>query len=247
MPATYVPTLSSPPFHPAFTFPVNGDALTAASVNSTALEYLADNSASNRALATGTSVAVSSLSARVASNSAQASFTQARVFGASDAEITAAIPIWPIGSVPTLPLVYGTPTLGGAVGFAAWTLTWVTNSLEQIQIPINNIPAAGRIRTLGVVLEGAAGHGALPQFMPNIDLIRGSFNFSTLALTSTIVISATDASASVAVYEVAHNLSIVTDVTIDPLSVYGLVIRNEGGTNSLAGMKCHLAYVGYSR
>ena len=84
---------------------------------------------------------------------------------------------------------------------------------------------------------GAAGHAAFPGGKPaTMPVMRAvKFNPNTGALT--VIASVTDPSASAAVYEAAHSLTIVgmTEVIDTNTFNYFIKIETEGGANGIAG------------
>jgi hypothetical protein len=93
--------------------------------------------------------------------------------------------------------------------------------------PIHGLPPNGQITALQMQVKGS-GHGALPATMPKVELWRQTIDSTTL------VASATDASASVVAYEALHaiqNLSLTENVS----ATYNYFVKftGEGGANSV--------------
>jgi hypothetical protein len=93
--------------------------------------------------------------------------------------------------------------------------------------PIHGLPPTGQITALQMQVKGS-GHGALPATMPKVELWRQNIDSTTL------VASATDASASVGAYEALHaiqNISIAEDIS----ATYNYFVRftGESGANSV--------------
>lgn len=101
-------------------------------------------------------------------------------------------------------------------------------------ILLDRLPHGNILDSVTVKFIGAAGHGALPSPMPSIQvgiLLGGA------ALSGTIGSPATDPSASVAAYEVVHDITAGSlGHTIDlTAGRYFVEITGEGATNFVAG------------
>lgn len=108
-----------------------------------------------------------------------------------------------------------------------------TASGGTLDIALEGLPNGAVLNTLTLLWVGAAGHGALPT-LPSIALYRINDDG-----TETSIASASDTSANVAAYEVAHDIELTSIAhTIDlTLYRYVLVVTGETGGNFIANAK----------
>lgn len=97
-------------------------------------------------------------------------------------------------------------------------------------------PKFGFLQDIGVTLAGATGHGGMPGTMPKITLYRqdpGSVGAPTTVGT------ATDSTAGVPAYELAHSVTITginESLEHDGGSRFYLKLEGESGANAISGL-----------
>lgn len=121
--------------------------------------------------------------------------------------------------------------------FVISSIGWIQASVAfagQLVLAVPSLPASGKIRNVSVEILGFTGHVALPATMPTLQLIRANPDS-----TVTLLGAAVDPSATVAEYQVAHQIEI-PNINFDLASVYEsiyFVFRGETGANSIAGIR----------
>jgi hypothetical protein len=112
-----------------------------------------------------------------------------------------------------------------------------------LYVPVTNLPKNGKIVGIGMYVDPAGSHGALPAQQPRLRLYRVDPGSSSAA---TLIATAQDAQGSVGTYEVAHAVtegSLTEVVAHDGGNVYFFEITGEDSTNALSGMKVTSAYI----
>jgi hypothetical protein len=98
-------------------------------------------------------------------------------------------------------------------------------SAGGLKFPLEPLPPGAKIISVKARFAGT-GHSALPATLPKITL------YEVEDLTDTEVVTATDAPANVAAYEVLHTLSATANVVVDPLKYYHVKFEGETGANA---------------
>lgn len=169
----------------------------------------------------------------------QLAFLRKRIIGASEDIIVVPVHImngytsggWSINHTSTI----------GTISTAF--MYWLSSSATAVQfiVPVYGVPGFGRIREVGVYLEGATGHAGLPATMPKVELIK------FVDSTTTLVGEQSDTSANTTAYEARHSI-LLSGLThsIDPLAAYFIRFTNEGSTNAATGLRVDRMTIGYS-
>ncbi len=98
------------------------------------------------------------------------------------------------------------------------------------------------------IFLGAAGHAAFPGGAPATMPVMRAVRFNPLTATIGVIASHTDASASAAVFQAIHALSIVGMAEVVDTTTYNYFIKieTEGGAGGIAGDQVYGAQVVYS-
>lgn len=135
-----------------------------------------------------------------------------------------------------------------AAGTGVVNFTWDSPQMEWRQDSVASagviffdlttvIPKNCKITSIGALVKGAAGHGALPITMPQIKLYEKN---SLTQGNATVLGTKVDDSANVGAYETVHAivLSGLTEVVANNSgSRYYLTFEGEDGTNELIGLR----------
>jgi hypothetical protein len=131
----------------------------------------------------------------------------------------------------------------GYGGQLSWVFQTSVASAVQLFFPLSRLPPFGTITAVAALVNGqnpiaiaaagAAHHAALPATKPTLQLFRADPTSGAAGNGTQIGATITDPSASVALYEVPHYISLtgLTEV-IDTTKVYTAIVSGETGANS---------------
>lgn len=134
-----------------------------------------------------------------------------------------------------------TPVLGFFTGYAWFSdVNTATASTRHICVSIDDALTDGiALTSVKLILQGRAGHGALPVGMPALSIVRYDPLTNTIAELRSAGMR-DDQSGSTAAYEAVHSIVYACDQnhTIDrSLYTYSAIICNEADTNALSQLK----------